>query len=56
MEYLDGCSTAIRHVAKKMAAMEGGLVCFTLQGCNFWMGGLAYDNIRIKMRNVSVEE
>ena len=56
MEYLDGCSTAIRHVVKKMAAMEGRLVCFTLQGCNFWMGRLAYDNIRIKMRNVSVEE
>jgi len=28
MEYLDGCSTAIRYVARKVAAMEGGLVCF----------------------------
>jgi len=26
MEYLDGCSTTIRHVARKVAAMEGGLV------------------------------
>jgi len=28
MEYLDGCSTAIRYVAKKVAAVEGGLVYF----------------------------
>jgi len=28
MEYLDGCSTAIRHVARKMAIIKGGLVCF----------------------------
>jgi len=28
MEYPDGCSTAMRHVAKKVATMEGGLVCF----------------------------
>jgi len=28
MEYLDDCSTAIRHVAKKVATVEGGLVCF----------------------------
>jgi len=28
MEYLDGCSTAIRCVVKKIAAMEGRLVCF----------------------------
>jgi len=26
MEYLDGYSTAVRCVARKMAAMEGGLV------------------------------
>jgi len=26
MEYPDGCSTTIRHVARKVAAMEGGLV------------------------------
>ena len=23
-----GCSTAIRHVARKVAIMEGGLICF----------------------------
>jgi len=28
MEYLDGCSTAIRCVVRKVAAVEGGLVCF----------------------------
>jgi len=26
MEYLDGYNTAIRHVARKVAAMEGRLV------------------------------
>jgi len=26
MEYPDGCSTAIRHVTRKMAAMKGRLV------------------------------
>jgi len=35
MEYLEGCSTAIRCVARKVAAMEGGLVCF---GDNFTAG------------------
>jgi len=28
MEYPDGCSTAIRCVARKVAAVEGRLVCF----------------------------
>jgi len=28
MEYLDGCSTAIRYVARKVATMEGRLVCY----------------------------
>jgi len=28
MEYLEGCSTAMKCVARKMAAMEGGLVWF----------------------------
>jgi len=28
MEYPEVCSTAIRHVARKTAAMEDGLVCF----------------------------
>ena len=46
MEYPDGCSTAIRCVARKVATVEGGLVCLemtSLQGCSFQMGGLAYD-------------
>jgi len=28
MEYLEGCSTTIRHVVRKVATMEGGLVWF----------------------------
>jgi len=28
MEYPEGCSTTIRHVARKVAIMEGGLVYF----------------------------
>ena len=28
MEYPEGCSTTIRHVVRKMAAMEGGLIGF----------------------------
>jgi len=28
MEYLDGCSTAIKHVVRKVAVVEGGLVYF----------------------------
>jgi len=28
MEYLDGCSTTIRYIARKVAAIEGRLVCF----------------------------
>jgi len=35
MEYPDGCSTTIRCVVKKMAAVEGRLVCF---GDDFTMG------------------
>jgi len=28
MEYPDGCSTAIRHVARKVAAVKGRLIYF----------------------------
>jgi len=28
MEYLDGCNTAIRRVARKVAAVEDRLECF----------------------------
>ena len=36
-EYLEGCSTAMRHVVRKMAAVEGGLVSeiASPQGCSF---------------------
>ena len=35
-EYLDGCSTTIRHIARKVAVVEGRLVCLevtSLWGC-----------------------
>ena len=48
MEYPDNCSTAIRCVVRKVAAMEGGLVCFggdfTVE-MYFQMSELAYDSI-----------
>jgi len=31
IEYPDGCSTTIRHVTRKVAAVEGRLVC--VEGC-----------------------
>jgi len=40
MEYPEGCSTAMRHVARKVATMEGGLVWF---GSGFTMGMLFPD-------------
>jgi len=40
MEYLDSCSTAIRCVVRKVAAMEGGLVCL---GGSFTAGMLFPD-------------
>ena len=46
MEYPDDCSTAIRHVARKVAAIEGRLVCLEvtpLWECSFQTSGLAYD-------------
>jgi len=35
MEYPEGCSTTIRCVARKVAAVEGKLVCF---GDDFTVG------------------
>jgi len=40
MEYPDGCSTAIRCVARKVATVEGGLVWF---GDGFTAGTLFLD-------------
>jgi len=40
MEYPEGCSTAMRHVARKVAAMEGRLVWF---GSGFTVGTLFSD-------------
>jgi len=48
MEYLDGCSTTLRRVAKRVATLEGGLVWFGggfTMGTLFWTGGLAYDSL-----------
>jgi len=28
MEYPEGCNTAIRHVTRKVAIVEGRLICF----------------------------
>ena len=42
MEYPDGCSTAMRHVARKVGLYD--LEVVSLRGCYFWTGGLAYDN------------
>ena len=39
-EYPEGCSTAMRHVARKVATMEGGLVWFE---SGFTMGMLFPD-------------
>jgi len=41
MEYLDDCSTAIRHVARKVDLYV--LEIILPQGCNFQTSGLAYD-------------
>ena len=35
MEYLESCSTAIRCIARKVATIEGRLVCF---GDDFTVG------------------
>jgi len=48
MEYLDGCSTALRRVAKRVATLEGELIWFGggfTVGTLFWTGGLAYDSL-----------
>jgi len=41
MEYLEVCSTAIRHVARKVGLYNLELI--SLWGSNFWAGGLAYN-------------
>jgi len=39
IEYLDDCSTAIRHVARKVGLYV--LEVTLLWGCSFWTSGLA---------------
>jgi len=41
MEYLDGCSTAIRYVARKVGLYD--LKVVSLQEHYFWTGRLAYN-------------
>ena len=43
MEYLDGCSTAMRRVARKVGLYD--LEVVSLQKCYFRTGGLTYDSI-----------
>ena len=46
MEYLNGCSTTMRRVARRVATMEGRLVWFGdgfTAGMLFQTDGLAYD-------------
>ena len=43
MEYPNGCSTAGRHVMRKMGLHN--LKMILSWRCNFWTGGLAYDSI-----------
>ena len=45
MEYLNGCSTTIRHIVRKAGLYNSEII--SLQGCNFQMGGLAYDNVTV---------
>jgi len=42
MEYPDGCSTAMRCVARKVGLY--GLEMVSLQGCYFWTDGLTHDS------------
>jgi len=46
MEYPEGCSTAIRHVARKAGLYNSEMI--SPQGCNFQMDGLAYDTLEEK--------
>ena len=43
MEYLEGCSTAIRCVVRKVGLYN--LEFISPWGCNFWVGGIEYDSI-----------
>ena len=43
MEYLDGYSIAIKHVIRKVSLYNWKVI--SPQGCNFQMGGLAYDTM-----------
>jgi len=48
MEYPDNCSTTMRYVARRVAAVEGRLVWFGggfTMGTLFWTGELVYDSI-----------
>jgi len=43
MEYPDGCSTAVRYVARKVGLYNWKMIL--LWRCNFWIGELAYNTI-----------
>jgi len=42
MEYPDGYSTTIRYVARKVGLYNWEMI--SPWRCNFWIGGLAYNN------------
>ena len=41
IEYLDGCSTIIKYVVRKVGLYNWEII--SLWGCNFWISGLTYD-------------
>jgi len=45
MEYPDGCSTAVRYVARKVGLYNWKMIL--LWRCNFWIGELAYNTIAL---------
>ena len=47
MEYLDGCSTIIRCVARKVGLYV--LEMILPWGCYFRMGGLTYDSLTLSL-------
>ena len=61
MEYLDNCSTTIRHVARKVGLYD--LEVVSPQRCYFQTGRLAYDshckvdlyNVYFKLHRISME-
>ena len=59
MEYPEGCSTAMRYVVRKVAAVEGRLVWFggdSTAGMYFQTSGLVYDKTPHNTQDVSIKK